>query len=189
MFKVTSALPSARAKLKIQNRKFVEVLHNNPIFFFVMQPWLFPSIRLGLGYSVPCLSGTITHELCGFCYGDTPHQSNGEYSFHCALKDHNLEMLRVINNLLSCWLNETCILLTSESTKINCVWWKTSVSVFISAGHKQNECCLLKTCKWSARACYFNYVKRAVWKWKRWAQFGLHVMKMRRLLFLLEPSA
>lgn len=38
MFKVTSALPSARAKLKIQNRKFVEVLHNNPIFFFVMQP-------------------------------------------------------------------------------------------------------------------------------------------------------
>lgn len=36
MFKVTSALPSARAKLKIQNRKFVEVLHNNPIFFFVL---------------------------------------------------------------------------------------------------------------------------------------------------------
>lgn len=26
-------------------------------------------------------------------------------------------MLRVINNLLSCMLNETCILLTSESTK------------------------------------------------------------------------
>lgn len=55
-----------------------------------------------------------------FCYEDALHQSNGEYSFHCALKDHNLEMLRVINNFISCMLNETCFfLLTSESTKIN----------------------------------------------------------------------
>lgn len=43
-----------------------------------------------------------------FCYEDALHQSNGEYSFHCALKDHNLEMLWVINNFLSCMLNETC---------------------------------------------------------------------------------
>lgn len=61
----------------------------------------------------------MTRELRGFCYGGTLHQSNGEYSSHCALKDHSLEMLRVINNLLSCLLNETCILLTSEATEIN----------------------------------------------------------------------
>lgn len=118
MFKAASALPSVRAKLMIQNRKFVG---SSSKYSYPFQPRLLPSMRLGLGYSVPCLSGTITHELCGFCYGGTQHQSNGEYSFHCALKDHNLEMLRVINNLLSCLLNETCILLTSESTKINCV--------------------------------------------------------------------
>lgn len=78
-------------------------------------------MRPSLSHRVPYVSGTIAHELRGFCYGGTPHQSNGEYSFHCALKDHNLEMLRVINNFLSCMLNEMCILLTSESTKINCV--------------------------------------------------------------------
>lgn len=124
MLKVPSALSYARKrnkrKLNIQNKNFVAVLRNIPNF----QPWLFPSMRISLGYRVPCLSGTITDELCGFCDGGTLHQSNGEYSFHCALKDHNLELLRVINNLLSCLLNETCILLTSESTKINWAWWK-----------------------------------------------------------------
>lgn len=100
-------------KKSIKEIKFEAVLRNVPIFQLVPieAP---PRCRY--------VSGTIAHELRVFCYEDTLHQSNGEYCFHCALKDHNLEMLWVINNLLSCMLNETCILLTSESTKIKSVW-------------------------------------------------------------------
>lgn len=65
----------------------------------------------GSGSAVANLSGTIAHWLRVFCHGGALHQSNGEYFFHCALKDHNLEMLWAINNFLSCMLNETCILL------------------------------------------------------------------------------
>lgn len=93
--------------------KFEAVLRNVPVFQLV---------PIDAPPRCRCLSGTIAHELRVFCHEDTLHQSNGEFCFHCALKDHNLEMLWVINNSLSCMLNETCILLTSESTKINSVW-------------------------------------------------------------------
>ena len=68
----------------------------------------FSSMRLGLR-----LRGAEHHWhhrtlLRVFCCEDALHQSGGQYSFHCALKDHNLEMLGVINNFLSCMLNETC---------------------------------------------------------------------------------
>lgn len=119
----------------ISKQKVLLQVFTMPLFLF--QPWPFPSTRPSLRYSAPYLSGTIAHEPCGFCYGGALHQSNGEYSFHCALMDHNLEMVRVINNLLSLLLNETCILLTSESTKINCVWWKPlSWSLYLQDANK-----------------------------------------------------
>lgn len=160
MLKVPGALTCKRErnlwKWIILNRKFVAVLRNVPIF----QRRFFPSTRLVLGSRVPSsyLSGTIAHELRVFCYEGALHQSNGEYSFHCALKDHNLEMLRVINNVLSCMLNETCILLTSESTKINCVWWKKTTSVLISYLRDTNKTSVFlflpNTCKYSACVCF-----------------------------------
>lgn len=124
------------------------------------------------GYSVLYLPGTIAHELCGFCYGGTLHQSNGEYSFHCALKDHNLEMLRVINNLSCCLLNETCILLTSELTKNKLRLMKTSVLIHHICMIQTETSVSLPRHKYSTRVYfYFSYFKRYC--------SILHVMEMR----------
>lgn len=117
-----------------------------PYFSAATVPIDAPRFRFQGAVVVGYLSGTIAHELRVFCYEGALHQSNGEYSFHCALKDHNLEMLRVINNLLSCMLNETCILLTSEWTKNKLRLMKKNIKKtnlcpdFRSEGHKQNEC-------------------------------------------------
>ena len=111
--------------------------------------------------------------------------SNGDYSFHCALKDHNLEMLWAINNLPSCLLNETCILLTSESTEINASDEEKknppSWSLYLQDNNKPSVLYLSNTCKGSACVCVsvcvcvcFNYYaitiickwNDAEWWWK-----------------------
>lgn len=116
MFKVAGALTCERAK-NIQSEKesfkteSFAVLRNASVFL-----WL-PSMRL---VRVPGCRASVSpsHTSCVSFVTEAHYISPmGEYSFHCALKDHNLEMLRVKNNLLSCMLNETCLLLTSESTK------------------------------------------------------------------------
>lgn len=115
MFKVAGALTCERAKdihsekESFKRESFVAVLRNASVFL-----WL-PSMRLVPGCRV---SVSPSHTSCVSFVTEAHYISPmGEYSFHCALKDHNLEMLRVKNNLLSCMLNETCLLLTSESTK------------------------------------------------------------------------
>lgn len=140
MFKVPAALTRERARSKMKN-PLKEKLW---LQFSAMLVFSCGSHRRASSGLRRASSVTIAqHELRFFCYGGALHQSNGEYPFHCALKDHNLEMLRVKNNLLSCMLNETCLLLTSEATKNKpsdekeiktCM--STSVSVYLWVANK-----------------------------------------------------
>lgn len=145
MFKVAAALTRERARSKMKNPLKKKLW----LQFSAMLVFSCGSHRRASSGLRRASSVTIAqHELRFFCYGGALHQSNGEYPFHCALKDHNLEMLRVKNNLLSCMLNETCLLLTSEATKNKPrVWRKRNknryvhVCLRLSLGGKQDECC------------------------------------------------
>lgn len=116
MFKVADALARDRARRKMKNPLKGKLW---PQFPAILAFSCGSHRRASSGLRRASPVTIAQHELRFFCYGGALHQSNGEYPFHCALKDHNLEMLRVKNNLLSCMLNGTCLLLTSEATEIN----------------------------------------------------------------------
>lgn len=172
MFKVAGALTCERAK-NIQGEKesfkiesFVAVLRGASVFL-----WL-PSMRL---VRVPGCRASVSpsHTSCVSFVTEAHYSSPmGEYSFHCALKDHNLEMLRVKNNLLSCMLNETCLLLTSEPTKNKPRLTKKGEKPLsrsdlylslplLSVGRKTRQVFFpTKTCKYCACAFYLERVDR-----------------------------